>query len=187
MKVRLSDWSAVASPTLHPSKNPVHSEEGLTLSRTRAVAFAIIVVGMGCTQQLVWPADPLHVVIDNGPDDGGVPVRLVGSKSGDLTPVLPVEDAHRIDSGCTRQFPFRSFAWGPMSEKRPVFSFAARDGFVYHLELIPPDGGPTPQLQFFDGDTRIPTPSDGTRFTNGLTVRTTGPGTIYLRVSTCGF
>ena len=109
-------------------------------------------------------------------------MRLVSAK-----PVVAVDDIHRIDSGCTRNFPFRSFAKGPMTEKLPAFPLAARDGFVYSFELIPPDGGPMPRLQFYDGDNPIPVLSPGTYFTGGLSVRTSGPGAIYLRISTCGF
>jgi hypothetical protein len=101
--------------------------------------------------------------------------------------VLPVEDAHRIDPGCTRAFPFRSFAKGPLSEKRGLLTFAARQGFVYQLELIAPDAGPMPQVQFYDGDSPVPVPNAGEYFGNGLSVKTTGPGTMYLRASTCGF
>ena len=74
-----------------------------------------------------------------------------------------------------------------LSEKRGPFAFAARQGFVYQLELIRGDAGPVPQVQFYDGDGAIPVPTAGAWFANGLTVKATGPGTVYLRVSTCGF
>jgi hypothetical protein len=152
-----------------------------TISIVRHVACAAIVtvVLIGCTQQLVWPKEPLRVVLDDAPDGGGVPNKLV-------SPVF-VEDAHRIDSGCTRTFPFRSFAGGPLSEKQGQFNFASREGFVYHLELIAADAGPTPRVQFYDGDFPIPVPTAGTWFHNGLSVKTAGPGSVYLRVSTCRF
>lgn len=151
-------------------------------SRDLGVPACAVAIIIGCTQQVSWPKEPLHVVIDDAAVDGGMPVRLVSAK-----PVVGVDDIHRIDSGCTRAFPFRSFAKGPMSEKLPVFSLAARDGFVYSFELIRPDGGPTPRLQFYDGENPIPVPSPGTLFHGGLSVRTSGPGSIYLRISTCGF
>ena len=154
-----------------------------TMPAARRVACAAIVtvVVIGCTQQVVWPKEPVHVVIDDAPDGGGVPIRLVSGK-----PVF-VEDAHRIDPGCTRAFPFRSFGGGPLSEKQALFTFAARQGFVYQLELIAPDAGPKPQVQFYDGDSPIPVPTAGTWFGKGLSVKTTGNGSVYLRASTCGF
>jgi hypothetical protein len=147
-----------------------------------ALAAIATVVFIGCTQQLVWPKEPLHVVVDDAPDSGGVPIKLVSANS-----LLYVDDVHRIDPGCTRAYPFRSFAGGPLSEKHSPFSFAARPGFVYQFELIALDAGPMPQVQFYDGDSPIPVPTAGTLFANGLSVKTTGPGSVYMRASTCGF
>ena len=127
----------------------------MSIVRHVACAAIVTVVLIGCTQQLVWPKEPLRVVIDDTPDGGGVPIKLVSAN-----PVF-VEDAHRIDPGCTRVFPFRSFATGLLSEKQGQFNFAARDGFVYHLELIAADAGPTARVQFYDGDSPIPVPTAG--------------------------
>jgi hypothetical protein len=160
-----------------------HEDTGL-LSRSRnvsALVAALALINVGCTQRVVWPKEPLHVVIDEGPD-GGIPIRIDGAKA-----VVPVDDAHRIDSGCTRRFPFRSFAKGTVSEKSGPFAFAGRDGFVYQLEVIPADAGPQPHLQFYDGESPIPVPTAGTWFGNSLSVKATGPGNLYLRASTCGY
>jgi len=120
-------------------------------------------------------------MVDDAPDGGVISIQLVGAKS-----VLAVDDAHRIDPGCTRAFPYRSFTAGPLSKKRGAFALAARQGFVYQLELINGDAGPSPQVQFYDGDVPIPIPAAGAWFGNGLTVKARGPGTTYLRTSTCG-
>src|SRR6266851_1988559 len=109
---------------------------------------------------LRWPLSTSAV------PNGGIPIRIDGAKA-----VVPVDDAHRIDSGCTRRFPFRSFAKGTVGEKSSPFALAGRDGFVYQLEVIPADAGPQPHLQFYDGESPIPVPTAGTWFGNGLSVK----------------
>jgi len=166
-----------------PKRRPCELDPLRRCWRVALVAGFLVLDFIGCTQQLVWPKEPLHVVIDEALDGGAVPIGLVSSKT-----VVAIEDTHHIDPGCTRAFPYRSFAKGLLSEKSKPnpFTFAARQGFVYQLELISGDGGPTPQVQFSDGEYPIPTPSAGGFFDNGLSVKVTGPGSVYLRASTCG-